>query len=138
MALQLRNHSEKLFFQLLNPGLTPVSQLESKVKQKPETRSHDCLQKYKKKVFASDFSPVHLDEDVAAVDVGLRVVVPHGDGLLVQPVSLLQPRPVPRDEGGQVEKDRQVVRRYPGLVRLAGLRLWEQRLGLERYKGKKK
>ena len=31
---------------------------------------------------------VELEEDVAAVDVGLDVVRPHGDGLLVQRVSL--------------------------------------------------
>ena len=35
------------------------------------------------------FGAVELEEDVAAVDVGLDVVGPHGDGLLVERVSLI-------------------------------------------------
>ena len=38
------------------------------------------------------FGAVESEEDVAAVDVGLHVVGPHGDGLLVERVRLLQSR----------------------------------------------
>lgn len=40
---------------------------------------------------------IELDEDIASVDVGLRVVAPHGDGLPIEAVGLLQARHILRD-----------------------------------------
>ena len=46
---------------------------------------------------------VEFEEDVPAVDVGLDVVGPHGDGLAVQRVRLLQSRRVSARYGNAIE-----------------------------------
>ena len=45
---------------------------------------------------------VEFEEDVSAVDVGLNVVGPHGDGLAVQRVRLLQSRRVSAHYGNAI------------------------------------
>ena len=54
--------------------------------------------------------PVHPEEDVAPVDVGLDVVAPPEDGLPVKTVCLLQPTGVSCDEVAKIQKQIQRVR----------------------------
>lgn len=63
-------------------------------------------------------SPIHLDQYVPAVDVGLSVVRPHTDGLSVEGVSLLQAGFVPGYQVGQVQEHVEVVGGDAGLVAL--------------------
>ena len=69
--------------------------------------------------------PVQLDQHIPAVDVGLRVIRPHADGLAVEGVGLFQSAAVPGQEIRQVEEYVQVVGSDPGLVDLARPRAGE-------------
>lgn len=61
-------------------------------------------------------SPIHFEENVATVDVGLRVICPHGDGLSIQTVSLLESSFIPSNQVGQVQKYVEMIGSDPCLV----------------------
>ena len=76
------------------------------------------------------YLPIHLDQYVPSVDVGLSVVRPHTDGLSVEGVGLLQAGLVPGNQVGQVEEHVEMVRGDAGLVTLSRFGLGQQRLSL--------
>ena len=68
--------------------------------------------------------PVHFDEDVSSVDVGLRVVGPHRNGLTIKCVRLAESRLVASDEVGEIQENVQVIGRNAGLITLTGFGSW--------------
>ena len=83
-------------------------------------------------------SPIHFNEDIASVDVGLSVVCPHRNGLTVQGIRLSQSRFIARDQIGQIEENIEVVGRDSGLVTLARLGPGQQRFRLRPRQSKVK
>jgi hypothetical protein len=72
-------------------------------------------------IYLFNNQPVQFEKDVSPVNVGLRVIRSHADGLSVQHVSLFQSRLIFGDQICQVQEHIQVVWRYPCLVRLSWL-----------------
>lgn len=69
-------------------------------------------------------SPVHFDEYVAPVNVGLSIVRPHADGLSVERIGLLKSSAISSYQVSKIQKYVQMIWSDASLVTLSWLGFW--------------